>query len=131
MIRVLVDHNIEGQALMIWGALSAEGWVELIPLQMLTFFQAGLSEASSDRRAWRFAQQQEMVLLTANRRMKGEHSLEETIRQENRPDSLPVVTIANANRVMEAAYRERCAIRLLEVVLDLKDYLGAGRIYIP
>jgi hypothetical protein len=57
--------------------------------------------------------------------------LEQTIRDENTVTSLPVITISRADRVIEPAYRERCAIRFLEIVLDLPDYLGTGRLYIP
>ncbi|MEA3339799.1 MAG: ACP S-malonyltransferase, partial [Chloroflexota bacterium] len=72
-----------------------------------------------------------MILLTANRRMREEDSLEETIRNDNTPTSLPVLTIGNINRMIEKTYREQCATRLLEIGLDLENYLGTGRIFIP
>jgi hypothetical protein len=54
--------------------------------------------------------------------MQGEDSLEQTIREENTPVSLPVVTISDGRRMVEKTYRERCAVRLLEIVLDLDNY---------
>jgi hypothetical protein len=42
-----------------------------------------------------------------------------------------VVTIADLDRMIEKTYREQCATRLAEIVFDLDDYLGAGRLYIP
>jgi hypothetical protein len=36
-MKVLVDHNIEGQSVLLWGMLAAEGWLELVPLQRITF----------------------------------------------------------------------------------------------
>ena len=72
-----------------------------------------------------------MLLLTANRRMQGAHTLEHTIREENTPTSFPVLTIGNADRMLEKTYRERCAIRLVEIGLDLENYLGTGRVFIP
>jgi len=131
VITILVDHNIEGQALILWGAISAEGWLELLPLRLITFAQAGLPPESSDREVWRFAQSNGMMLLTSNRRMKEADALEQTIREENTTTSLPVLTIGNVKRTVEKAYRERCAARLLEIALDLERYLGAGRIFIP
>ena len=131
MLTILVDHNIEGQAVLLWGTLTATGWLELLPLRLVTLAQIGLPYDSSDREMWRFAQGKGMILLTANRRMEGKDSLEQTIREENTTTSLPVLTIGNAERMVERTYRERCAIRLLEVGLDLENYLGAGRIYIP
>lgn len=48
---------------------------------------------------------------------QGEDSLEETIRDENTIDSLPVVTIANVERMNERKYRELCAERLIDIVI--------------
>lgn len=130
-MRVLVDHNIEGQAVLIQGTINSEGWTELIPIDWVMFSQAGLPEDSDDRVVWRFAQQGAMILLTANRRMIGEDSLEQVIREENEPDSLPVLTISDAKRVIEPEYRERCAVRLLEIADNLVNFLGTGRLFIP
>jgi len=76
VITILVDHNIEGQAIILWGAISAEGWLELLPLRLVTFAQAGLPPESSDREVWRFAQSNDMILLTSKRRMKEADALE-------------------------------------------------------
>lgn len=130
MLTILVDHNIEGQAMLLWGTLTAEGWPELLALRLLTFPQVGLPYNSSDREVWRFVQAQQMLLLTANRRMQGADTLEHTIREENTLTSLPVLTIGNADRMVERAYRERCAIRVVEIGLELQNYLGAGRVFI-
>lgn len=131
MIRILVDHNIEGQALLIWRSLVVEGWPELLQMEMVLFAQAGLSYQTSDREMWRFAQQHHMIILTANRKMKEEDSLEQTIMEENTLTSLPMLTIASVDNLVERTYRERCASRLLDIVVDLHIFLGAGRIYIP
>lgn len=131
MITVLADHNIEGQAIALWGTLSAEGWLEMLPLRLVTFAQLGLSPDSSDREVWRFAQANGMILLTSNRRMRDADALEQILREENSSSSLPVLTIGNVNRIVEKTYRERCAARLLEIALDLESYLGTGRIFIP
>ena len=131
MITILVDHNIEGQAIALWGTLAAEGWLDLFPLKLATFESAGLPFDSTDRAVWRFAQAKGMILLTDNRNMKGEDSLEQTLREENTMTSLPVLTIGNAERLRERTYRERCATRLVEIGLDVENYLGASRIFIP
>jgi hypothetical protein len=131
MTYILADHNIEGQAAILWGMLSAEGWSELLHLRLVMFAQVGLPDDSSDRQVWRFAQENKMLLLTANRRMREEDSLEQTIREENTPTSLPVLTIANVNKLEERVYRDRCITRILEIVIDLKNFLGTGRIFIP
>jgi hypothetical protein len=131
MITILVDHNIEGQAIMLWGLMSTIGWLELLPLHLVTFAQVGLSAESSDREVWRFAQESKMILLTSNRRMREPDALEQTIREENTMTSLPVLTIGNVKRMVEKTYQERCAASLLEIVMNLENYLGTGRIFIP
>lgn len=100
-------------------------------MRFALFRDIGLPHGSNDREVWHFAQQYGMVLLTANRRMKEESSLERTIRDENTATSLPVLTIGNKNRVIEREYREKCLSRLLDIVVYLDDYRGAGRIFIP
>ena len=131
MITILVDHDIEGQALTLWGTLAAEGWLALCLLQLTNFVQVGLSVESNDRTVWRFAQSHGMILLTHNRNMKDEDSLEQTIREENAVTSLPVLTIGRIEHLREKSYRQRCAIRLVEISLEIETYLGTGRIYIP
>lgn len=131
MGTILVDHDIEGQVLILWGALAAEGWLELCPLKLVTFVQAGLPVDSSDRTVWRFAQAHGMLLLTHNRNMNDADSLEQTIREENTPTSLPVITLGRAERLRESAYRERCVVHLIEIALEIEQYLGMGRLFIP
>jgi uncharacterized protein DUF5615 len=128
---VLVDHNIEGQAILLWGLLGKEGWLKLLPVQLVTLAEVGLSVASSDREVWRFAQTHQMILLTGNRRRRGSDSLEQTIREENMPTSLPVITISSLHRLDERSYRERCGSRLIEILIDIDNYVGVGRIFIP
>lgn len=131
MISILADHNVEGQAILLWGTLAAEGWLNILPLQLLKFTDVGLPFDARDRDVWRFSQSRNMILLTVNRTMRGPDSLEQTIREENANQSLPVVTIGSPDRLEDRAYREACATRLVEIVLDLENHLGTGRIFIP
>ncbi len=131
MITLLVDHDIEGHALLLWGTLGTEGWFDLAPMRLVRFAEVGLSYASSDREVWRFAQTHSMFLLTNNRNMEGVNSLEQTIREENTPTSLPVITIGRIERMAERLYREDCAAKVLEIVLYPANYLGVGRLFVP
>ena len=130
-VTILADHNLEGQAVLLWGTLASQGWIDLLPLRLVTLQEVGLPTHSTDRRIWRFAQERQMILLTANRSMQGADPVERTLREENTPTSLPVITIGGVERLEERAYREDCAIRLVEVVLGVDQFRGAGRIYIP
>ena len=130
-MRVLLDHHMKKQGILLWGALGNEGWLGLLEIPMLTFADVGLPIDSSDRDVWRFVQKRRLILLTGNRNSDSKDSLQQTIQDENQPTSLPVVTIGILNRLRERAYREQCAERLVEIVLNIENYLGAGRIYIP
>jgi len=131
MTDVLVDRDVEGQATLLLSTLASEGWLDLVPIRFVTLAEAGLAADSPDRVVWRFAQAHRMLLLTSNRNAKGAHSLGQTIRDEATPASLPVLTIGTRSRMVERGYRQRCAERLVEIVLDLERNRGVGRIFIP
>jgi hypothetical protein len=89
----LVDHNLERHALILSGSISNQGWLDLLSIRFVTLEEVALSVESDDRVVWRFAQSNQMILLTANRRMKGKNSLEQVLREENTITSLPVITL--------------------------------------
>ena len=131
-MNFLVDHNLRGHSVVLAGSLAASGWLELISIRFVLFEEVGLAVTSDDRVVWQYAQNNQMILITANRSMKGKDSLEQVMREENTPTSLPVVTIGNIDRLMtEPEYRERCVDRLVDIVVDSEDYQGARRIFIP
>lgn len=113
------------------GSLVVGGWLNLVPIWLVTFEAVDLPADSTDRVVWRFAQDHQMLLLTANRNAKGEDSLEQVMRDENLPTSFPILTIGDPDRVNEYDYRERCIERLVEIVIDIQDYRGTGRLFIP
>lgn len=131
MITVLIDHNIEGQAHMLWEMLDESGWTEIAEIEFVFFVDVGLRDSSTDREVWRFAQAGNMFLLTANRNNDGDDSLEQTLQDENTLDSLPVITIGKPGRLVERAYRESCIEGLLDIILYPERNLGGGRRYIP
>jgi hypothetical protein len=65
----LVDHNLEGHALLLSGNIASFGWLDLLPTRFVMFEEIELAVTSDDRVVWRFAQANQMVLLIANRRM--------------------------------------------------------------
>ena len=128
----LVDHNFKGHARILLGSITNQGWLDFVPIRFVMFEEVGLSIDSNDRVVWRLAQENQMILLTANRSMKDEDSLEQVMREENTQNSLPVVTIGNADRVLnDSSYRERCVDRLVEIAIYTVNYMGARRIFIP
>lgn len=131
MTAILIDHNLSGQARLLYGTLESLGWVELLELEFVGFEDVGLNIATSDRTVWRYSQAHTMILLTGNRNRAGVDSLEQTIEEENFPESLPVLTVSRQNDLRQITYRRRCAVRLIEIVVDLEIYRGVGRLFIP
>jgi hypothetical protein len=128
----LVDHNFKGHARILLGSIASQGWLSFVPIRFVMFEEVGLSIDSNDRVVWRVAQENQMILLTANRSMKDEDSLEQVMREENTQNSLPVVTIGNADRVLnDSSYRERCVDRIVEIAIYTVNYMGARRVFIP
>lgn len=128
----LIDHNLKGHALILFGAIASQGWLDIVSIQFATFAELDIPTDSDDRIVWRLAQENRMVLLTANRSMKGKDSLEQVMREESTSASLPVVTISNADRLLsDPEYRSRCIESLIEIVLSIDSYRGAQRIFIP
>jgi hypothetical protein len=133
----LVDYNLRGQAKRLCQTIQSEGWVKLLAdlqgdIHFIQFEEVNLPENCSDFHLWTFAQSQQMIILTADRRTKdGTASLEYVISQNNTLDSLPVITVSNKERMRDKSYRLSCAAKLIEICLDLGNCLGVGRLYIP
>jgi predicted nuclease of predicted toxin-antitoxin system len=117
-MKFLVDYNLTGDARLLEETLVAEGWLDLFPIRFFSFKDVGLPMESSDRVVWDFAQANQMILLTANRNMKGDDSLEQAMREQNTPVSLPILTIGNPDRMDESVYRQRCAARVVDILSD-------------
>jgi len=108
-----------------------EFWLHL-GLTTPTFGELGLHPRSPDTDVWLKCQAEELLLITANRNDDGPDSLEATIRRHGTPQSLPVFTLADANRVLsERSYAELVADRLLEYLYDMGNLRGVGRLYLP
>jgi len=135
VVTLLVDANLDGHADLLQMRLRTDAWRELhdhLDIQFLHFEQAGLDRTTKDDRLWRWCQQQGLYLLTANRNLEAEDSLEATIRREGTAQSLPVFTFADADRIYQsAAYLDEVVESLLEYLLDEANYRGSGRLFLP
>jgi hypothetical protein len=135
MLRIMGDHDIEGQFNHIIRFFKSPTWKEVwesIGLTDIKFTDLGLSENSPDVLVWQTCQEQQVILVTGNRNYESPDSLEATIRQYNRVDSLPVFTIGDPTEFsLDRSYAERATERLLEYLSELDRYRGAGRLYIP
>jgi len=131
-VNFLIDHNLRGHAVLLLGSILSSSWLHWVPIRFITFDEMELPIDSDDRAVWQPAQSNQMILLTANRSMKGGNSLEQLMREEVTSTSLPVITLGDADRLLnDFQYRERCTTRLVEIVLDLDSYKGVSRFFIP
>lgn len=108
-----------------------EVWLDL-RLTVETFETVGLPDRADDAAIWRLCREKELVLITGNRNDDGPLSLEATLRSENTLNSLPVLTLADPQAAKRSPpYADRVVERLLEYLIDIEKYRGAGRLYFP
>ena len=135
MRGILADINVGKQRRFILAVWSSDSWRDLwlgLGLVVENFPGLGLPLDAPDALIWRTCQREQLVLITGNRNKDGADSLEAVIREENQADSLPVITIADTERVLQDwAYAERVAVRLLDYLMRIDQVRGTGRIYVP
>ena len=135
MRGILADINVEGILTVLIRIWLSDTWREFwhdLGLSIQDFDSLSLPFDSSDKVVWRTCQDRKLVLITANRNADEPDSLELVIRAESTEDSLPVVTLANSERILnERPYAERTAEKLPDYLTRIDDYRGAGRIYVP
>jgi hypothetical protein len=135
MRGILADINVEGILTVLVRIWLSETWREFwrdLGLSIQDFDSLGLPSDSSDKLVWRTCQDRNLVLITGNRNADEPDSLELVIRSENTEVSLPVVTLANSDRILnDRSYAEKTAERLLDYLSRIDDFRGAGRIYVP
>jgi predicted nuclease of predicted toxin-antitoxin system len=135
MRGIVADANIEGHVDRLVARIHATSWVDFwnhLGIVLETFPDIGLADTSPDNEVWRTCQQEQLILITANRNNDGPDSLEATILAENTPNSLPVLTIGDVEELRHSAeYAERVITRLIEILIDIDSYRGTGRLYIP
>jgi hypothetical protein len=99
---ILADNDVRGQVEYLVVLMQAKPWREFwvgLGLPLLNLEDIGLSATSPDLEVWERCQAEELVLITGNRNLAGPDSLEATIRRCNTPQSLPVFTIADVNKL--------------------------------
>ena len=135
MTRVMSDNDVRGHVDRLVEICRATPWIEFwndLEVDVFTFVDLGLAENASDAVVWRTCQEYGVVLITGNRSADDLESLEVTIRNENTPHSLPVLTISDRERLAhDREYAEFVLIRLLETLIDLGNVRGAGRLFLP
>jgi hypothetical protein len=135
VITLLVDANLDGHAGLLDIRFRGETWREVrdyLDVHFVHFEQVGLDRTATDDMVWRLCQENGYYLLTANRNRQSDDSLQATIQREGTPESLPVFTFADADRIYQsAAYLDEVVESLLEYLLDEANLRGTGRLFLP
>jgi hypothetical protein len=71
--------------------LNNQGWFDWLSARLVTLEEVSLSVESDDLVVRQFAQTNNMILLTANRQIKGRNSLAQVLREKNTEASLAIV----------------------------------------
>jgi hypothetical protein len=135
MLSVMADHDVEGQVRLLLRVLMSDEWREFwleLGYQVDSFESLGIAVNTADDELWRLCQERDIVLITGNRNREGAVSLEATIERLGRPESLPVLTIGEPNRIFSSReYAHQAADRLLEYLDGIDNLRGTGRLYLP
>lgn len=135
MLGLPADENCDAHLAALLRICRSNQWREIwdaIGMGAHTFESLQVRRALPDDQLWAMCQRDGLILLTANRNQDGPASLEATIRSRGTATSLPVITLADAVRLLrDSAYAEDAAIQLMELLLDIDSMKGTGRVYLP
>ncbi len=135
MKGLVADANIEGQVEYLVQRMKTDAWADFwqaLDLVLYGFEEVGLSMSATDPEVWKVCQAEQLILITDNRNLDSEDSLESTIRRNNTAESLPVLTIADMNEFRtNSSYVERVVETLYDYLLRIDDVRGTGRLYLP
>lgn len=135
MQGILADKDVEETLQILLGILAEGPWREfLLDLQLTvhTFESLSLSREATDFQVWQVCQQQQILLVTANRTEDSPDALGRAIQQLGNSESLPVLTLSNPRRIHRSKnYAGRVVERLLDYLWRIDSLRGAGRLYLP
>ena len=135
MLRIMSDNDVRGHVGRLMDICETLPWAGLwrdLECVLCTFEDLNLAEDATDATVWQACQDGQILLITGNRNAEGPESLEITIRQQNRPDCLPVLTLADPDRIArDRAYASSVVERLFDILIDIEVFRGAGRLFLP
>jgi hypothetical protein len=133
-MRLLTDNDVIGAVRAFRRILASPEWVDLsvaLELECIELKDIELPPDAPDIAVWQRSQEVGALLMTGNR-SSGEGSLDQTIAEQARPASLPVLTIGDPRRVVrDSVYARECVLSLLDFVERIETLRGTGRLFIP
>lgn len=135
MLRIMSDNDVQGFVGRLVDMCQVPPWDEFwrgLNCVVCAFEDFHLPANAADVTVWQVCQDNGVVLITGNRSAAGADSLEATIRRRNRPDCLPVLTLADPKRIgRDRKYAESVVERLFDTLADIELLRGAGRLFLP
>jgi hypothetical protein len=135
MQRLLSDHDVQGHVSRLMDICQLPPWVDLwreLDCTICTFEEFDLPVDATDAAIWQVCQDHNILLITGNRNAESPESLEMTIRQRNASNCLPVLTLADPDRIQrDRHYAESIVERLFDILIDPDALRGTGRLYLP
>lgn len=135
MLRIMSDNDVRGYVSRLMDICQAAPWAELwrdLECLLCAFEDFDLPDDATDAAIWQACQDNEILLITGNRNAESAESLEVTIRQRNTSNCLPVLTLADPDRIgRDRPYAEAVVERLFDILIDVDSVRGAGRLYLP
>lgn len=131
---VLSDNDVVRVVEVLRRILESDEWSEysrLVGVRFTRFDEQGLLRDAPDKLVWETCQALGALLITANR-AGGVDSLDAVIGRLAHPGSLPVITVADPQRVLrDKDYAERTAAQRLDFLDRIDTLRGIGRLFIP
>jgi len=135
MQRILSDHDVQGQVSRLMDLCQMPPWVGVwraLECVLCTFEDFDLSANATDATIWQTCQDHNILMITGSRNAEGPESLAMTLRQRNTPDCLPVLALADPDRIQrDHQYAEAVVERLFDILIDPGALRGPGRLYLP
>jgi hypothetical protein len=135
MLRIVSDNDVRGLVQRLVDICQTPVWAEFwrdLECTLYSFEEFQLPSNAAEAKVWKVCQDNQLVLITANRNEDDPESLGTTIRQRNRPECLPVLTLADPLRVAhDRQYAEAVVERLLDILGNIDVYRGTGRLFLP
>src|SRR5262245_18175521 len=113
---ILLDHDLEGQVPFLEAGLRETSWDQYLHMEFRRLCDLNVPPDSTDQEIWRYVQRERFLLLTNNRNREDETSLQATIERENMRDSLPVLMVADKDKLVLPTYRQQAAHKLAAII---------------
>jgi hypothetical protein len=132
---LLADNDVQGQVRHVIARCQSAAWAQFwaeVQVLVLDLQDVGLPANSPDAVVWDLCQRRDLVLITGNRNLEGPDALEAVIRTRGNSQHLPVFTLADRARILrDPVYADRVVARLIELLSEVDDLRGSGRLYLP